>query len=119
MAERAGGEVDARHDVLGVGAERAAVGAERREQCLIDQPALVQRRVERERGVTLGEHEPVAVVVVERREVQDAAVEGSEHVDDRKRGTDVADTGGGGALDHVAPDAGREGVQVVFGAQRI
>ena len=34
-------------------------------------------------------------------------------------GTDVTDAGRGRAFDHVAPDAGREDVQICFGAQRI
>ena len=63
LAERAGRQLDRAELVIGVAAEDRAVGAVRVEVRGVEPADLVQRRVQRERGMALGEDEAVAVGV--------------------------------------------------------
>ncbi len=79
--------------MLGMCAERAAVSAVRGEECAVDQASFAEGCIQRERGMSFRENEPVAVVVVDSRDVQHPAVERCQQIDDREGGADMADAG--------------------------
>ena len=91
LAERAGRQLDRAELVIGVAAEDRAVGAVRVEVRGVEPAGLVQRRVQRERGMALGEDEAVAVGVIVAVAAQHAAVQRRQHVGDRETRSDVPD----------------------------
>ena len=104
VAERAGGEVDAGQDVVGVRPEPAAVDAEARELVAVDRARLVQRGVQREARVALREHEAVALGIVRPVALQHAGVERAEDVRDGQARADVPDVRTLRLLDHDTAD---------------
>jgi hypothetical protein len=69
----------------------------------VDEPAQRQRRVQRQGGVPLRQHEAVAVRRPGRRDLEDLAVEDGEDVRDAHRRPDVADVGALRLLEHDPP----------------
>lgn len=106
LAERAGREVDARNDVLRMGAERRPVRAEGRERLGGHPPGGGQGGIERERSVSLGEDEAIPIAPI--LQPQHLSEEHGEHVRDAEGGADMTHVGAVGLLDDAPTDPLRE-----------
>src|SRR5712671_7760467 len=91
-------EVDAPKAMLRMDAEQAPIATVRVELLARQPSPLVQRRVERQRRMSLGEDKAVAVGGIGIADVHAAGVEGGDDVGDRQGRADVADPGTLGLL---------------------